>query len=315
MPHISIVSPVYKAEKLVKKLVTEIIIEVSKITNDFEIILVEDCSPDNSWQEIERMCSLEQRVIGIKLSRNFGQQYAINAGLDQASGLYTVIMDCDLQDPPSEIVKLYRKALEGFDIVFASRQNRQDNFLKKFFSKKFNDTLGYLSNTEQDYTVANFVLIEKRVLKALNNTGDYYRYYPMLLQWIGFKSTKIEIRHAERIIGESSYSFKKRLKLAFNTIIAFSDKPLLLMVKLGIIICFLSGLGGGMQIISFVYGEIDVEGWTSLMFLICFFSGLIIITLGLLGVYIGKMFETVKNRPTYIIESILNRQNNFERKL
>jgi len=252
-PKISVVSPVYKAEPIIDKLVYRIATEISSITSDFEIILVEDYSPDNSWQKIFENCQKFPFVKGIKLSRNFGQQHAMQAGLDASTGEFIITMDCDLQDKPEEIIKLYNKAQEGFDIVIASRKNRQDDFIKKFLSAIFYKVLGYLTETEQDSTVANFVLFRRNTLEAIKKIKDNKRYYPMLIQWVGFKTTKIEIEHAEREEGKSSYNLKKRLQLAIDTILTFSDKPLRLSVKMGVITSLLGIFGAFLLVFSYLF--------------------------------------------------------------
>lgn len=304
---ISIVSPVYGAENLIEELVNRIISSVSKIEKDFEIILVEDNSFDNSWRKIEEICLKHSNVVGIKLSRNFGQQHAIQAGLDCSKGDFVITMDCDLQDKPEEIYKLYNKAQEGFDIVLASREKRQDNFLKRFFSLIFYKVLGYLTETKQDSSVANFVLYQRAVVDTLSEFKDHKRYYPMLNKWVGFNSVKVNVDHAERPEGKSSYNFKKRMKLAFDTILTFSDKPLRISVKMGATISFLAILLGVFAIYDYATGGVSVQGWTSLAILITFFSGVIISVLGMVGLYVGKTFEAVKMRPTYIVQKTINK--------
>lgn len=301
-PFISVVSPVYRAAPLVDLLVQRIAKAVAKISPNFEIILVEDCGPDNSWAKIQENCQKYPYVKGIKLSKNFGQQHAMQAGLDASTGDIIVTLDCDLQDRPEEIIKLYKKAQEGYDIVQASRKDRKDDFLKKFFSKVFYKILGYLTETEQDNTVANFVLFKRPALDAIAQINDNRRYYPMLIQWVGFNRTKVEIQHAEREEGESSYNFKKRIKLAIDTILTFSDKPLRLSVKFGASISLLSAIAAFAMVIIYFFSEITVEGWSSLAILMSFFSGAIISVLGMVGLYIGRIFDTVKDRPTYIIQ-------------
>lgn len=300
---ISIVSPVYGAASALPELITRIHQTVRQITENFEIILVEDNSPDNSWEVIKRLSVSDDKILGISLSRNFGQQYALNAGFDKARGNWIVTMDCDLQDEPERIIDLYNEAKKGFDIVFASRVNRQDGFIKKLGSRMFYKTLGYLTNTEQDNSIGNFVLYNKKVIEAMASIGDYYKYYPMLNRWVGFKTKVLPIKHAERKDNiKSSYSFKKRLRLAFTTIIAFSDKPLRLVLRLGITLVFISLIVALILIVRyFVVGE-TVSGWLSLFISVWLLSGIIIMVLGLLGVYLGKIFETVKQRPTYIIK-------------
>lgn len=304
--YISIVSPVYAAEKLVDELVSSIIENVSPITNDYEIILVEDCGPDNSWQKIEAICAQNDKVKGIKLSRNFGQHYAITAGIANASGEWIVIMDCDLQDVPAEIPRLFAKAQEGYDIVYAQRVERQDGFLKRLSSAVFYKVFSYLTDTHQDKTVANYGIYHKKVINAILSMNDNIRYFPTMSQWVGFKKTYLPVVHAPRKEGKSSYSFRKLLELAFNNMIAFSDKPLRLVVKLGLSIFLFSFFIAGYYIYKYLNNEIIVLGYASLMVSLWFLSGIIIFILGVIGIYIGKTFERVKNRPIYIIDKKLN---------
>ena len=299
---ISIVSPVYKAESLVDKLVERIISSVSKLTDSYEIILVEDCGPDNSWGKIHENCKKHSQVKGIKLSRNYGQQHAMQAGLDASNGMYIITMDCDLQDQPEEIEKLLSRSKKGFEIVVASRRNRQDDAFKKLLSRVFYSTLGYLTETKQDRTVGNFVCYQRNAVDAMARVKDHNRYYPMLQQLVGFNYAKVEIEHAEREDGKSSYSFSKRLRLAMDTILTFSDKPLRLTVKFGVLLSFLSICAAITMVVLYVFSDVKAEGWASLALLLSFFSGIIISVLGMVGLYVGRTFESVKHRPTYIIQ-------------
>lgn len=303
---ISIISPVYRAETIVDQLVERVIDSVSKLTDSYEIILVEDCGADNSWKKIQENCEKHDAVKGIKLSRNYGQQHAIQAGLDISKGKYIVTMDCDLQDQPEEIEKLLLKSKEGFEIVVASRKNRQDDFIKKLFSRIFYSVLGYLTETKQDRTVANFVVYQRKAVDAMARLKDHNRYYPMLQQMIGFNYAKVEIEHAEREDGSSSYSFSKRLRLAMDTILTFSDKPLRLTVKFGVFLSFLSIISAIMMVVLYFFSDVKAEGWASLSLLLSFFSGIIISVLGMVGLYVGRTFESVKQRPTYIIQEQIN---------
>ncbi|MFB0923843.1 MAG: glycosyltransferase family 2 protein [Vicingaceae bacterium] len=269
---ISIVSPVYRAETIIDNLVDRIVAAVSKLTDNYEIILVEDCGPDNSWGKIQENCSKNPKVKGVKLSRNYGQQHAIQAGLDISNGEYIITMDCDLQDQPEEIEKLLSKSKEGYEIVVASRKNRQDDFFKKFLSRIFYSTLGYLTETKQDRTVANFVCYQRKAVEAMAKVKDHNRYYPMLQQLVGFNHEKVEIEHAEREDGSSSYSFGKRLRLAMDTILTFSDKPLRLTVKFGVLLSFLSICAALTMVVLYVFSDVLAEGWASLSLLISFFS-------------------------------------------
>lgn len=302
---ISIVSPVYKAEKIIPELVRRIKESVSKITPQYEIILVDDCGPDNSWQVIKELHKLHAEIRGIKLSRNFGQHYAITAGLAAAKGEWIVVMDCDLQDQPEEIDKLYTKALEGFDTVLARRAARRDGALKKLSSKIFSKIYSYFTDSKYDNEIANFGIYNKKVIKAVLQISDAIKFFPLFVKFAGFTATSVTVDHAERYSGSTSYSFAKLMSLAFNTIISFSNKPLKLFVKFGLTISLLSFFVGLYYIYLSLTNRIAVLGYSSIIVSIWFLAGVIITTIGVCGIYIGKIFDQVKGRPTYIIDEII----------
>lgn len=322
--HISIVSPVYRGEKMVAELVARIMHTMDELFSNiaassantppdshsnvfaYEIILVNDASPDRSWEEIEKQCALHPCVKGINLSRNFGQHYAITAGLHYAKGDYVVVMDCDLQDRPEEIPNLYNKAQEGYDSVFAQRIHREDNWFKRTSSKLFYSVFSYLTDTRQDASVANFGIYRRCVIDAILSMGDRFRYFPTQVQWVGFRKAYLPVRHAERAEGKSSYNFGRLIRLALDTIISFSDKPMRLMVKFGFVITLLSILIAIGYLIRFLLGDIVVLGYTSLILSVWAIAGIIISLLGVVGLYIGKMFDTVKHRPTFIVGETRN---------
>lgn len=304
--HLSVVSPIYNAENILEVLVSEIEKYVSVITDKYEIILVNDNSPDNSWGIIESICSKNVKVKGINLSRNFGQHYAITAGLDYAIGDWVVVMDCDLQDQPSEIIKLYTKALEGYDIVLARRKNRQDSFLKKFFSISFWKSLAYLTGTNIDHTVANFGIYNSKVVKSISSLKESIRFFPTMVIWVGYKKISVDVNHAERHSGESSYNYSRMFKLAIDVILAYSDKPIRMIIQLGFFISLSSVVIGFFFLYRYLQNQITVPGYASLIISIWFLGGLIIFILGILGLYIGKTFEGVKGRPIYIIDDKIN---------
>ena len=309
-PHLSIVSPVYKAEKIVAQLVNQIKKHVSPITDDFEIILVEDGSPDDSWQSIENECKAESRVKGIKLSRNFGQHYAITAGLDHANGEWTIVMDCDLQDRPEEIRNLYLKAKEGFDIVLARRAVRKDSFTKRLSSKIFYSVLSYLTGAKQDPSIANFGIYHRKVIAAIMQLREPIRYFPTMVRWVGFKKCLLDVAHDFRHSGKTTYNWRKLLKLALEIMLANSNKPIRLVVKLGLIIAAISFFFGLKVFYSYVTHKITVPGYTSLQISIWFIGGMIMAVLGLIGLYVGKIFEAVKDRPIYIVAEKTNLNEN-----
>ena len=300
---ISIVSPVYKAEKIIPMLVEKIESSVSKITDDYEIILVEDCGLDKSWAVIEKLVAKNSKIVGIKLSRNFGQHYAITAGLDNVKGDWVVVMDCDLQDQPEEIERLYNKALEGYDVVLARRTFRKDGFFKKLSSKIFYKLFSYLTDTKQDSSVANFGIYRRSVIESIKSMGDYFRVFPILVQWVGFDRYYIDVEHSSRVEGKSTYTKIKLIRLAFDMIISFSDKLMRLGMKFGILVSFVSLLLSLYYLLLYLTGKILVPGYASLVVLITFSTGIIITFLGLVGSYIGKISLQVKDRPKYIIKT------------
>jgi dolichol-phosphate mannosyltransferase len=300
--HLSIVSPVYRAELILEELVKRIEDSVVNITTDFEIILVEDFGPDNSWNVIEEIASKNPRVKGLKLSRNFGQHYAITAGLDHAAGDWVVVMDCDLQDQPEEIPALYDKAIQGFEVVLARRSNRQDGFMKRLSSKLFYRTLAWLTGSHQDETIANFGIYSKAVITQITSMRESIRYFPTMVRWVGFRQTTLDVVHASNSSRESSYNFKKLFNLALDIMLAYSDKPIRLTVKFGLLVALTGFLFAIYTLIRYLQGEIIVAGYASMIISLWLLSGFLLVTLGMIGLYIGKTFEGVKNRPIYIVE-------------
>jgi len=299
---LSIISPVYRAENVLAELISRIKSSVSGLTSEIEIILVDDYSPDNSWIEIERLASLHPEIKGIKLSRNFGQHYAITAGLDAATGEWIVVMDCDLQDRPEEIPNLLAAAQQGYDVVLARRSNRQDGFFKKLSSKVFYRTLAWLTGSKQDESIANFGIYHSKVIKEVIGMRESIRYFPTMVKWVGFRQTSIEVVHSERSEGTSNYNFKRLFNLALDIMLAYSDKPIRLTVKLGLLVALTGFLFALYTTYQYLKGNIIVAGYASLIISLWMLTGFLLITLGMVGLYVGKTFEGVKQRPIYIVE-------------
>ena len=304
VPHISVVTPVYGCSKSLDKLYERLLKTLTEITEEFEIIMVNDASPDNAWPAIKKLALHDERVKGINFSRNFGQHRAITAGLDYAQGDWVVVMDCDLQDQPEEIAKLYAKAQEGYDIVFGRRISRQDNIFKRMSSKVFYKIFDYFTETNTDNSVANFSIISKKVLHSIREFKEQNRSYALFVNLLGFKRIDIEIEHAKRDEGKSSYTFSKLVNLAIDGIVSQSNKPLKLLIKFGFIISFSALVYAMWLIIRYMMYGISVEGWTSVMVSIYLISGLMFLNLGFIGLYIGKIFDETKNRPLYIIDEL-----------
>lgn len=303
MPEISIVVPVYKAEECLAELYRRIKTSLKNITNNFEIVFVEDCGGDRSWQIITEIAKSDERIKGIQFSRNFGQHYAITAGLDYSEGDWVVVMDCDLQDPPEDIPRLYLKAKEGYDVVLARRVRRKDRLVKFLTSRLFYIFFSYLADINYDGRVGNFCIISRKVVRNFSMMKERLRFFGGLVNWLGFSTAFVEVEHAPRFKGRTTYNFKKLCYLATDTIIAFSDKPLRLTIYLGFLMAFFSFIFGTYIFLRALMHGITVSGWSSLMVSLYFIGGIIIFTLGIIGIYLGKTFDETKKRPLYIIKN------------
>lgn len=304
--HISIISPVYGSLNTLPELIERVEASLAPLTSDYEIILVDDCGPGEAWQIISAEANKNAKVKGIKLSRNFGQHYAISAGLDQSNGDWVIVMDCDLQDVPENIPALYHKAQEGYDIVWALRIEKQHSFFKRLFSRLFYGVLSWLTGVPYDHRIANFGVYSRKVINEVCQLKEHIRFFPSMVRWVGFNSTTLEVKHGARIDGESSYNLSKLINLAIEIILAYSDKPLRLAVKLGLFISISSLALILITIVRYALGFIYVEGYFSIILSIWLLGGIIIFILGVVGLYIGKTFEGVKNRPIYIVDEKVN---------
>lgn len=303
-PLISVVVPVYKAETCLDELYRRLAQALQTISPNFEIVLVEDCGGDRSWEVIERLAKQDARVKGIQFSRNFGQHYGITAGLDHCNGDWVVVMDCDLQDQPEEIPRLYAKAQEGYDIVLARRGQRQDPLLKRFTSWAFYKLFSYLADIDYDSETGNFRIMSRKVVESFRKMREQLRFFGGLVQWLGFPTASIQVEHAERHEGQSSYTFAKLWKLATETIIAYSDKPLRLAVRSGFTMAFFAFCYGIYALVRAVFYAVPIMGWSSLIVSLYFIGGIIIAILGILGIYLGKTFDESKKRPLYIVRRV-----------
>lgn len=303
---LSIISPIYKGEKMLDELVSRIETSVETFTKDYEIILVNDCSPDDSWRKIKEICAKDKKVKGLNLSRNFGQHYAITAGLTESAGEWVVVMDCDLQDRPEEIPNLYQKAQEGYDTVFAELIERDDKFMKKFTSRAFSYFFAYFTDSPVGKKTNNFGIFHRKVIDAVLSMGDYIRCFPVEVRWVGFRIGYHPVVKDARAEGTSGYTWAKLFAFAFDNIIAFSNKPLKIALKFGFYIVVISILLACFYLIRYIAGGIGVSGFTTLIISLWLIAGIIIFLIGMVGIYLGRVFDKVKNRPVYIIKERLN---------
>ena len=300
---LSVVVPVYRGAPFLHELHRRLVASLTPLVARFEIVLVEDGGPDESWSIIEDLARQDPRVRGVALSRNFGQHHAITAGLRHARGQWIVVMDGDLQDPPEEIAKLWAKAQEGHDCVLARRARRADASGKRLSSWLFYRVFNYLADLDYRYdgTAANFSIISRRVADTINGMGEAVRFYGGFLTWSGFAKAYVDVAHVRRPGGESGYTFFKLMKLATNIILAHSNKPLRLCGYAGLLLSALAFVGGLVHVVRVVVHGSPVMGWTSLIVSVWFSTGAIILALGILGLYIDRIFTEVKHRPLYVV--------------
>ncbi len=302
---ISVVVPVYGCRAALHELHKRITESVQKITPDYELILVNDNCPQNSWEVIEEICKEDRRVKGIELSRNFGQMKAILAGLDNVTGDWVVVMDCDLQDRPEEIPRLYEKAMEGYDVVFARRKSRKDNFVKVFLSNIFYSVYRYATDGNYDGAVCNFSIVKRCIIDEYCKMREQHRGYVMYINWLGFRQATLDVEHDERYEGKASYDLKKRIDMALELLTSQSDKVLRLIVKFGFLMSFLSFLVIIGLIIYKFTSDVSI-GWTSMITTTVLVGGMIIMVMGVVGIYVGNIFIQTKDRPLYVMRQILN---------
>ena len=306
---ISVVSPVYKCGDCVAELHRQLVAVLEPLVPSFEIILVNDGCPANSWEAVRAVAALDTRVKAINLSRNFGQHYAIAAGVHHCSGNWLVVMDCDLQDRPAEIPNLYRKALEGYDIVYALRNNRRDKWMKRALSRCFASIYNVLSDIKIDPSACNFSIASRQVIESYCRLKELNRSYHLLLRWLGFRYTYLQVEHSNRYAGRSAYNIRRGILLAIESVTSQSNKPLILSIRAGFLMSGSAVLVGLYNVQRYLRHGIGVTGWTSMIVSLYFIGGLILANLGLVGLYMGKVFNEVKERPLYLIKETLNFEN------
>ncbi len=305
---LSVVSPVYNEEACVPEMCRQLLEVGGSLAGGFEIILVDDGSRDRSWEVIRELSELYPEVKGVRFSRNFGHHYAIAAGLDHACGDWIVVMDSDLQDNPQAIPELLAKAGEGYDVVLARRANRQFGWFKNLTSRMFYRLFRYLTDSRYDGEAGVYRIMSRRVADVLRGMPEVDRFFPALVDWVGFPAIAY-LRHPpvrRRFAGETKYPFRKQVALAMNAMLSFSDKPIEIIVYLGLVIAALAFAFACYIVLRGLFGSFATLGYASLITAISFFGGAMITTLGMIGLYVGRIFRQVKNRPVYIVAETLN---------
>lgn len=298
---LSVVVPVYGCAKILRDLHRRLTEVLSRLVDSYEIVLVDDRANDGAWPIMQELAEHDTHIVACRLSRNFGQQIAITAGLQECSGEHAVVMDCDLQDPPESIPVLYAKALTGFDIVYARRQSTYQSVVRRMSNRAYFALLGLVARQRIDGEFGSFSIISQRVIETFLQFRERDRHYLMVLRWIGFESTSIEYQREARPEGESSYGLGKLLALALAGVMFTTTRLLHWVIYTGIGMA----LVGLLLAIFFVirwYNNGGLPGWTSLIVVQFFVGGLIVFCLGVTSLYIGKIFEAAQQRPLYIVQ-------------
>lgn len=302
---ISVVVPVYGCPGALPELHRRLTDTLVGMGVGYEIVLVDDRCPKGSWEVVHQIAQDDPRVVGVRLSRNFGQACAITAGLDRAKGAWTVVMDCDCQDPPEAIPSLYAKALEGYDVVFARRVDRKDSHATLALSRAFYRMYSRLAETEVDPTIGNYSIASRRAIDAYLSIREHGRDYSLFMTWVGFEQATVDIQAEERFEGKSSYTFGKKVSLAVESITTHSTKPLTLAVKFGFAMAVVALIGIIVLIIhSFIDPDVPM-GWPSTIAAIVFVGGIIVSVMGVVGIYVGNTFAEAKRRPLYLVEDVV----------
>jgi len=302
---ISVVVPIYNEEGNIEILFSKLNETLKRITNDFEIIFINDGSFDRSYDLLKQISKKDKKVKIISFSRNFGHMAAINAGLEHCLGERVVVMDADLQDPPFVIEKMYKKSLEGFDVVYGVKKKRKESFIRVYMMKVFYRLLNKISNIAIPLDAGTFSLVTRKVVDHINGLPEKNKYFSGLRAWTGYSQTGVTYERAKRYKGKEA-SYTRLFKLAMDQIIAFSFVPLKLASFLGFIFSLVAFL---MIIILFVlkfFVNLGIVGWTSTITTILLIGGVQLITLGIIGEYLARIYDEVKRRPEYIIEQKIN---------
>lgn len=301
-PALSVVIPVYRSAESLSELAERLENTIRGMDLTAEIIMVDDRSPDNAWDVIGALSARHPMLKGVRLSRNFGQHRAITAGLSLARGEWIAVMDCDLQDRPEELPRLFEETRSGYDVVLASRSGRHDHAMKKASGWFFYRTLELLTSYDFDHTIANFGIYHSKVIRAVLSLREQTQYFPIMVKWVGFKTAKVEVEHADRKFGRTSYTISKLFRLALEIVLAHSNRPLYAVATFGLLISAGAFFTGLYFFVLAVFHRFQVSGWASLIISIWLFSGLIIFVLGILGMYLGRVFEQTKDRPLFILD-------------
>ncbi len=303
---LSIVVPVYNEQEVIDETFRRLSAVFKDYFMDVEYIFINDGSKDNTYFKLKDMAINNPAVRVINFARNFGHQIAITAGMDYAKGDAIVIIDADLQDPPEVILQMVDKWKEGYEVVYGKRLKRDgETFFKRFTAKTFYRFLDSMTDVKLPVDVGDFRLIDRRVCDAMKCLPERSRYVRGLVSWVGFKQTSVEYHREKRFAGETKYPLKKMLKLAADGIFSFSYKPLKLATFMGMLVSALSFIYLIVVIVQGIIKKDIVSGWASSMAVSLFLNGVMLIVIGIMGEYVGRIYEEVKARPLYIVGELM----------
>ncbi|SHE72184.1 glycosyltransferase family 2 protein [Chryseobacterium vrystaatense] len=303
---ITLVIPVYRSAKFLHKTIEAVDRQKKESDWDLELVLVEDGSPDNSYEVVEELAQKYPYIKGIKLSRNFGHQIAVKTGLHYATGDYIAIIDDDLQDPPSLLPRFFVQLDLGYEVAYGIRRKRKESRFKKLAYTTFYRLLDSISETKIPLDSGDFCVMTKNVKDKMLTLDEQNPYLRGIRAWVGFKQIGLEYDRSGRIEGESGYSLKKLIKIAKDGIFSFSSLPLQIISLLGNIGLVISILFSLFTIVRYIKNEIEVAGYTTIIIIILFFNSILLISLGIIGEYIYRIYNEVRNRPYTIIEKTTN---------
>ena len=303
----SVVVPVYNEELVIQETYKRLKAVMDGLNQTYELIFVNDGSRDATAKMARAICDSDKHVKFLDFSKNFGHQIAITAGMDYSSGDAIVVIDADLQDPPEIIPEMIKKWQEGYEVVFGKRIKRQgETFFKKLTAKIFYRFLKSMTEVDIPVDTGDFRLIDRKVCDALKSVNERSRYVRGIISWLGFKHTGVEFVREKRFAGETKYPLKKMFKFAFDAIASFSYKPLKLASYAGVTISIISFVYLLVVIYQALFTDSTVAGWASTLAVSLFFNGIILIILGIVGEYIGRIYDEVKGRPLYIVSNAMN---------
>jgi glycosyltransferase involved in cell wall biosynthesis len=304
-PALSVVIPCYNEEHGIAPLLARLLpVCQASFGHSFEVILIDDGSKDHTWQEIVSNADLVPNIVGLKLSRNYGHQKALSAGLNQVRGDYIFVLDADLQDPPELLSRMLEMVQQGNDVVYGQRRERAgETWFKRESASWFYRVLSKLSDVEIPKDTGDFRLMTRRVVDQLNAMPESHRFIRGMVSWIGFKQGALHYDRDERLVGETHYPLKKMISFAIDAVTSFSIIPLRIASWFGAFISAVSCLGMIGVAISYLFGN-TIAGWSSLAVLILFIGGTQLLVLGIIGEYVGRIYSDNKRRPLYIIDGI-----------